>query len=139
MPLDPACAAEVHAWLTKVSADLRAAEHDLAADPPLLEDSLFHCQQAAEKTLKAFLTSRNTKFSQDTRPERAGTSVRASRAFSRAAVSTCGTIDRLCLDFSVPPVNPENRRWMRPVVRSVWSASCSTTSRIDWSERTFGP
>ena len=62
MPLDPACAAEVHAWLTKVSADLRAAEHDLAADPPLLEDSLFHCQQAAEKTLKAFLTSRNTSF-----------------------------------------------------------------------------
>ena len=59
---DPARAAEVQAWLTRVSADLRAAEHDLAADPALLEDSLFHCQQAAEKTLKAFLTSHNTSF-----------------------------------------------------------------------------
>lgn len=39
---DPARAAEVQAWLAKVSADLRAAEHDLGANPPLLEDSLFH-------------------------------------------------------------------------------------------------
>ena len=62
MPPDPARAAEVQAWLAKVAADLRAAEHDLAADPSLLEDSLFHCQQATEKTLKAFLTSRNTSF-----------------------------------------------------------------------------
>lgn len=62
MPPDPARTAEVQAWLAKVSADLRAAEHDLAADPPLLEDSLFHSQQAAEKTLKAFLTSCNTSF-----------------------------------------------------------------------------
>lgn len=62
MPPDPARTAEVQAWLTKVADDLRAAEHDLAADPPLLEDSLFHSQQAAEKTLKAFLTSRSTGF-----------------------------------------------------------------------------
>ena len=62
MPPDPARTAEVQAWLAKVTADLRAAEHDLAADPPLLEDSLFHSQQAAEKTLKAFLASRNTSF-----------------------------------------------------------------------------
>lgn len=62
MPPDQARTAEVHAWLAKVTADLRAAEHDLAADPPLLEDSLFHSQQAAEKTLKAFLTSRSTSF-----------------------------------------------------------------------------
>ena len=62
MPPDPARAADVQAWLAKVAADLRAAKHDLAADPPLLEDSLFHCQQAAEKTFKAFLTSHNTSF-----------------------------------------------------------------------------
>jgi HEPN domain-containing protein len=62
MESDPAHISEVQAWLTKVAADLRAAEHDLAADPPLLEDSLFHCQQAAEKTLKAFLTSHSTSF-----------------------------------------------------------------------------
>ena len=62
MPHDPARAAEVEAWLAKVASDLRAAEHDLTADPPLLEDSLFHCQQAAEKTLKAFLTRHDRSF-----------------------------------------------------------------------------
>ena len=49
-------AADTRAWLSKAEADLRGATVDLAADPPLLEDALFHCQQAAEKALKAFLT-----------------------------------------------------------------------------------
>ncbi len=36
--------------------DLRGAEIDLAALPPLLGDVTFHCQQAVEKTLKGYLT-----------------------------------------------------------------------------------
>lgn len=36
--------------------DLRGAEIDLAAAPPLLGDATFHCQQAVEKALKGFLT-----------------------------------------------------------------------------------
>ncbi len=35
---------------------------DLAADPPLIEDALFHCQQAVEKALKAFLTAHDAVF-----------------------------------------------------------------------------
>ena len=30
--------------------------------PPLIEDALFHCQQAAEKAMKAFLTAHDTAF-----------------------------------------------------------------------------
>jgi HEPN domain-containing protein len=41
--------AEVRAWLQKAQNDLRGADIDLAASPPLIEDALFHCQQAAEK------------------------------------------------------------------------------------------
>lgn len=55
MPPDPARAAETADWLRKARGDLRGAELDLAADPPLLEDAAFHAQQAVEKTLKAFL------------------------------------------------------------------------------------
>lgn len=40
----------------KAEQDLRAAQHGLDASPPLFEDTAFHCQQAIEKTLKAFLT-----------------------------------------------------------------------------------
>ncbi len=60
--MQPEKAEEVRAWLSKAETDLRAAEVDLAAAPPLLEDALFHCQQAAEKSLKAFLTTHDSPF-----------------------------------------------------------------------------
>jgi hypothetical protein len=56
MPLDAALVAETRSWLVKAEKDLRAAQHGLGASPALLEDAAFHCQQAIEKTLKAFLT-----------------------------------------------------------------------------------
>jgi len=62
MPADPVLVAETQAWLRKAALDLHAAEHDLTASPPLLADAVFHCQQAAEKTLKAFLMWHNTPF-----------------------------------------------------------------------------
>jgi HEPN domain-containing protein len=62
MPLDPVLVAETHSWLRKASADLRAAQHDLAASPALLADAAFHCQQAVEKSLKAFLMWHSVPF-----------------------------------------------------------------------------
>jgi len=55
-------AAEVRDWLTKVALDLRGAQIDLSAQPPLLEDALFHCQQVLEKALKAFLVWHDRSF-----------------------------------------------------------------------------
>ncbi|MBU2604015.1 MAG: HEPN domain-containing protein [Actinobacteria bacterium] len=54
---DPASAIEACAWLEKAAQDLRVAEVDLAASPPLVEDAAFHAQQAAEKALKGFLAA----------------------------------------------------------------------------------
>lgn len=62
MQLDPQQVADTRAWLMKARNDLRAAETDLAASPPLLEDVLFHCQQAAEKAMKALLTWHDQPF-----------------------------------------------------------------------------
>ncbi len=62
MPHDPVRAAEVRAWLGKAANDVRGAEIDLDASPPLIEDALFHCQQAAEKSLKAFLAWHDRAF-----------------------------------------------------------------------------
>jgi len=56
MPPDPALIRETAGWLRKANRDLAAAEHDLRADPPLLDDVAFHAQQTAEKAMKAFLT-----------------------------------------------------------------------------------
>jgi HEPN domain-containing protein len=50
------------AWIRRAELDLRAAEVDLATDPSLLGDAAFHCQQAAEKALKGFLTWHDAPF-----------------------------------------------------------------------------
>jgi len=56
MPLDLVLLSDTQAWFRKAMTDLRSAEADLAASPPILEDVVFHCQQAAEKAIKGFLT-----------------------------------------------------------------------------------
>jgi HEPN domain-containing protein len=56
MQHDPAHVAEVRAWLSKGGKDLAAAEYELQADPPFADDIVFPAQQAAEKSLKAFLS-----------------------------------------------------------------------------------
>lgn len=46
---------EVEEWLQKARNDLRSARILIEHDPPVLDTASFHCQQAVEKTLKAFL------------------------------------------------------------------------------------
>ena len=62
MQRDPMLVAETGAWLAKAAEDLRAAEHEFMAVPPLLGDIVFHCQQAAEKAMKGFLTWHSVPF-----------------------------------------------------------------------------
>jgi len=51
----------IRQWLERANADLRMA--DLAqADASLIAETGFHCQQAAEKALKAYLTFQEVEF-----------------------------------------------------------------------------
>ena len=50
------------AWLAKALKDLRRVEKLLVADEADNEDAVFHCQQAVEKALKAFLTWHDQPF-----------------------------------------------------------------------------
>ena len=52
----------VNEWLQKADPDLRLAEFLLAENTTFLDAAAFHCQQAAEKYLKAFLVSRQIEF-----------------------------------------------------------------------------
>jgi len=63
MPHDPVRVADTRAWFVKANNDLRATEVDLAATPPLVEDALFHCQQAVEKAITGLLTWHDIPFS----------------------------------------------------------------------------
>lgn len=53
---------ETRAWLAKAASDLRAAAHEFSAEPPILDDIVFHAQQAAEKALKGFLSWHDRPF-----------------------------------------------------------------------------
>jgi HEPN domain-containing protein len=52
----------VSQWLRKADDDLRLGDLALAASPPVAWGAAFHAQQAAEKSLKGFLTSHGVEF-----------------------------------------------------------------------------
>lgn len=52
---------EVHEWLSKAAEDLEAARRLLSPEP-LPTPAAFHCQQAAEKALKAYLVAQGERF-----------------------------------------------------------------------------
>jgi HEPN domain-containing protein len=54
--------AETREWLKKAGIDLRAAEHERIADPPITPDIVFHAQQLVEKSLKALLVHHDQPF-----------------------------------------------------------------------------
>jgi len=55
--MDEATNDEVAAWLAKARRDLDSAERLLTGTPPYRDTATYHCQQAAEKALKALLTA----------------------------------------------------------------------------------
>lgn len=52
----------VQSWLEKSRHDLRSAKLLASDADPILDTALFHCQQAAEKAVKGFLTFRDIRF-----------------------------------------------------------------------------
>jgi HEPN domain-containing protein len=48
----------VRSWLTKAASDLKSARLLGLAEEPPLDTAIYHCQQTAEKAVKAFLVSR---------------------------------------------------------------------------------
>ena len=49
-------------WMTRASHDLRSARLLSAADEPPLDIAIYHCQQAAEKSVKAWLQGQDEPF-----------------------------------------------------------------------------
>jgi HEPN domain-containing protein len=53
--MTPALKAYVESWLNKAEHDMISAQRLLEIEPMILDNACFHCQQAIEKYLKAFL------------------------------------------------------------------------------------
>jgi HEPN domain-containing protein len=54
--MTPALKAYIESWLEKADNDIASANRLLEIEPMILDNACFHCQQAMEKCLKAFLT-----------------------------------------------------------------------------------
>lgn len=54
--MTPALNSYIAAWLQKADHDLISAQRMLEIEPRILDTACFHCQQAIEKHLKAYLT-----------------------------------------------------------------------------------
>ncbi|MEW6488280.1 MAG: HEPN domain-containing protein [Thermodesulfobacteriota bacterium] len=52
----------VRGWLSKALRDLAAAQRLAEGPEPFFDTAVYHCQQAAEKAVKAYLTWRDRRF-----------------------------------------------------------------------------
>lgn len=62
MSRDEAIKDLVNKWIKKAEKDLLSAEREFSFDDPITETVCFHCQQAVEKYLKAFLVDHQIYF-----------------------------------------------------------------------------
>ena len=60
--MDEAKHREIGQWLVKAQHDLGSARCLMTGDAPYLDTAVYHCQQAAEKALKAFLALHDIPF-----------------------------------------------------------------------------
>lgn len=60
--MDEATRSEVKAWFAIARRDLDSAKRLLAGDPPYHDTAAYHCQQSAEKAIKALLTAAKVPF-----------------------------------------------------------------------------
>jgi HEPN domain-containing protein len=102
MQPDAARRADTLAWLRKAEGDLRAATVDLGAEPPLVDDALFHCQQAVEKALKGLLTWHDVPFRKTHSLEELGRQVVALHGDLRPLADRASLLSEYAWKFRYP-------------------------------------
>jgi HEPN domain-containing protein len=119
----------VRHWLERAQVDLRSAQVDLSVEPPITEDACFHCQQVAEKTLKAFLVHHGVEFEHTHQIERL---IQQCADINPVFVELHETADRLtsyAVRFRYPYPGPSPSREQAEaalaVARQVWDFAAS--------------
>ncbi len=110
MALDPEFLAETRGWMVKATHDLRAAETLAAASPPLNDEAVFHCQQAAEKSIKGFLAWHGQAFRKTHNLEETGEQCLAIDPSLREAIDRAVPLSEYAWKFRYPgvPLEPDS-------------------------------
>ena len=127
MAPDPELVAETRAWFVKASNDIRAAEALSAVSPPLLDEAVFHCQQAAEKALKGFLTWNGRTFRRTHNLEEIGEQCLTIDGSLREVVDQAVPLSEYAWKFRYPASRVRRRRMkrQRPSQRLAWYSRLS--------------
>ena len=104
MAFDIELVAETRGWMVKAAHDLRAAETLAAASPPLNDEAVFHCQQAAEKAIKSFLIWHDQTFRKTHNLEETGEQCLAIDPSLRAAIDRAVPLSEYAWKFRYPGV-----------------------------------
>jgi HEPN domain-containing protein len=102
MPLDPTLVDDVKAWMRKSLNDALAAGVLIAAEPPLHEVAVYHCQQSVEKALKAFLVSHDVPFRKTHELKELGAQCLAVDASLSAIVAEVSPLSHYAWEFRYP-------------------------------------
>ncbi len=129
MPPDDARVDDTRAWLKRAAEDLRAADHGLAAQPRLLGDAAFHCQQTVEKALKALLAWHDTPFRKTHSLEELGEAVLRLDGTLRSLIDRAAALSEYAWKYRYPvdeaePTAEETRRALA-LAREVYAAALS--------------
>ncbi len=129
MAFDPELVAETRAWFAKAFQDIRAAEALAATSPPLSDEAVFHCQQAAEKAFKVFLTWNGRTFRKIHNLEEIGEQCLAVDPSLRAAVDQAVPLSEYAWKFRYPgepsQLGPEEVAEALATARGVCEAAVS--------------
>src|SRR5664280_1849315 len=102
MEPDPVLVSNTREWLLRAKEDLDNAQHDLMATPPFVRDALFHCQQAVEKAMKAFLTWHDAAFREVHNLEELGASCIRLDSTLASAVTQVTVLTKYAVRFRYP-------------------------------------
>lgn len=128
MSPDPERCAEAREWLVRAQHDLLAAPALLGTTPTLSDVAVYHCQQAAEKALKAPLFWHDTPFRKTHDLEELGVQCVALDAGLDSLLDKTSALTPYAGSSGIPVPLP-NRQPARPPRRS----SLPRTSSTPWS------
>jgi len=106
--VDPVLVENTGEWLVRAKEDIETAAFLLTATPPYVRSAVFHCQQAVEKAMKAFLTWHDTPFRMTHNLVELGDSCAAVDANLALAVEQASVLAKYATRFRYPgaPYSP---------------------------------
>ena len=100
--VDPILLSNTREWLRRTKEDLDAAALVLTVPSPLVRTALFHCQQAVEKAMKAFLTWHDAAFREVHNLEELGESCVRLDSTLASAVTRVTVLTKYAVRFRYP-------------------------------------